>query len=113
MQDLIIRLAETVILALNQMTNATFNCECTVDDACGQPFWSIENEGNTFVTNYRNHLETIAQRGITFSSANTTAVISIPDTAENNNTLISCGAFLFGGNDFSASVEVLIIGESE
>ena len=103
-----------VILALNQTTRANFSCNCTHGDLCGQPFWSLENEGSTFVTNNNNDLETFTQRGITFSSAAATAVISIPDTVENNNTLISCGAFLFGGNEFNEPpVELIIIGESE
>ena len=95
------------------MRNATFSCECTHGDFCGQPFWSLENDGSTITTNNNIDLETFAQRGMTFSSTATTAVISIPDTVENNNTLVTCAAFLFGGNEFSAEVELIIIGESE
>ena len=114
MQDLIIQPASTVTLALNQMVNATFNCECTVDDACSQPYWSLENEGNTITTTDNNDKDSFAQRGITYSSPSTiTAVINIPDTVENNNTKISCAAFLFGGTEFSTAVELIIIGESE
>ena len=47
-----------------------------------------------------------------FSSSSTSAVISIPDTMENNNTQIWCAAFLFGGIEFSdPPVRVTIIGE--
>ena len=116
MQDLIIRPADTVTLALNQMRNATFSCECTLDDElCSEPYWGLENDGNIISTDYEDDIEIFAQRGITYSSNinRTMAVISIPDTVENNNTLIYCAAFIFGGAEFSAIVELLIIGESE
>ena len=111
-EDLVIRPADTVTLALNQMTNVTFNCECTLGVACGEPFWSLEIEGKIITTEDSRDEDTLDQRGITFSSTATTAVISIPDTVENNKTLISCAAFI-GGIVFSAAVEVIIIGESE
>ena len=95
------------------MTNATFSCECTHGDLCGQLFWSLENEGSTFATSDYNDLETFTQRGITFSSTATTAVISIPDRVENN-TLVSCAAIVLGGIEFSdPPVRLIIIGESE
>ena len=50
MQNLIVQPEGTVTLALNQMRNATFNCECTARDTCGQPFWSPENEEKTITT---------------------------------------------------------------
>ena len=116
MQDLIIIQPEgTVTVALNQIKNVTFNCqiECTLGDICGPPFWVLEKEQNIITSNDIRDKDIFAQRGITFSSAATTAVISIPDTVENNNTLIYCAAFIFGGAEFSAIVELLIIGESE
>ena len=114
MQNLIIRPADTVTLTLNQMRNATFSCECMLgDELCNQPYWSLENDGNSITTIDNNDIETFAQHGITYSSTRTTAVISIPDTVENNNTLIACAAFLFGSTEFSAVVALIIIGESE
>ena len=113
-QDLIVQPVGMVTLALNQMRNATFSCECTLgDELCGQPYWSLEDNGNFITTIDNNDIETLAQRGITYSSTHTTAVISIPDTVENNNTLIACAALLFGAIEFSAVVELIIIGESE
>ena len=113
-QDLIVEPEGTVTLTLNQMRNATFSCECTLgDELCNQPHWSLENDGKAIITSDNSDIETFAQRGITFSSTRTTTVISIPDTAENNNTLIACAAFLFGAAEFSAVVELIIIGESE
>ena len=98
---------------LNQMSNATFHCACD-DSICTSPLlWSLENEGRYFITNNHNDRVILAERGITFSSTDTSAVISIPDTVENNNTLIWCVTFLFGGVEFSdPPVEVIIIGES-
>ena len=118
MQNLIIRPADTVTLALNQMRSATFSCECTLgDELCSsEPYWGLENDGNLISTNYKDDIEIFAQRGITYSCSNinrTIAVISIPDTVENNNTLIFCAVFIFGATEFSAAVELLIIGESE
>ena len=100
------------------MTNATFNCvtECTHGaSACGQPFWSLRlvNEGRIITTSDSHDEVIFAQRGITYSIAATSAVISIPDRAENNNTLISCGAFVFGSTEFSEAVGLIIIGKSE
>ena len=53
------------------------------------------------VTSFDNDSEIFTQQGVTFSSAATTAVVSIPDTVENNNALISCAALLFGITEFS------------
>ena len=102
-------------LALNQMKNANFTCECTAGIACTPPFWSLTNEGVIIVTSESSGDEgKFAERGITYSSSSTTAFITIPDTVENNNTIISCGALLFGGNEFSnPRVKLIIIGESE
>ena len=55
----------------------------------------------TFAINNDNDLEIFIQRGIIFSSAATTTVVSIPDTVENKNALISCAALLFGITEFS------------
>ena len=94
------------------MSNATFHCtcvECTYDSS--SPGWSLENEGRFLNTDDRIML---AQRGIMFSSSSTSAVISIPDTVENNNTWIVCAAFLFGSIEFSGPpVKVTTIGEIE
>ena len=43
-------------------SNDTFSCECTHGDLCSQPFWSLENEGSTFVTNDERDLETSLSR---------------------------------------------------
>ena len=105
MQDLVIQPTGTVTLALNQTTNATFNCECTLDDElCSQPYWNLENDGNLISTNDEDDIEIFAKRGITYNdTGNKAAVISIPDRVENNNTKILCAALLFGGIDFSDS----------
>ena len=45
MQDLIVQPEGIVTLALNQMINATFNCECIAGNACNQPytgFWNMK-----------------------------------------------------------------------
>ena len=100
-------------LFLNHTINATFHCtcvECAFDSS--PPGWSLKNEGITFNTDDENDRMMLAQRGIIFSSSSASAVISIPDTVENNNTLISCFAFLFGSREFSEQVRVtIIIGE--
>ena len=54
----------------------------------------------------------IAERGITYSSSINSAIISIPDRVENNNTMLSCAGFLFGGTEFSEPIMLIIIGES-
>ena len=112
MQLLEVQPADTTLL-LNQMSNATFHCtcaECASDSS--PPGWSLENEGRNLNTDDVDDRMMLAQRGITFSSSSTSAVISIPDTVENNNTQISCTAFLFGGREFSdPPVRVIIIGE--
>ena len=95
-QDLIIIPPEdTVTLAQNEMTNATFNCvtECTHGaSACGQPFWSlyIVNERRIIATPDIHDEVKFAQRGITYSSAATSAVISIPDRADGHNLQQCC-----------------------
>lgn len=97
-------------LPLNQMSNATFYCTC---DACILSLlWSLENEGRYFITDDGNDRGILAERGIIYSSTDTSAVISIPDTMENNNTLIRCAAFHSGSNEYSdPPVELIIIGE--
>ena len=100
-------------LLLNQMSNATFHCTC-VDCASysSPPGWSLQNEDIILNTHFEDDKMMLAQQGIVFSSSSTSAVISIPDTVENNNTLIWCFAFLFGANEFSDQpVRVTIIGE--
>ena len=100
------------ILMLNQMSNVTFHCSC--DECTTPPYWSLENEGNYFSTNNDIERMILAKRGITYSSSGTSASISIPDTVENNNTIIHCAAFLFGGTEFSnPPILVTIIGESK
>ena len=115
MQHLLIRPNGTVTLALNQMTNATFNCECTLgDDLCTQPYWSLENDGNLITTTDQDDVETFTQRGVSYNdTSDKTAVISIPDRVENNNTKIFCAALLFGGVEFSEpefSPKLIIVG---
>ena len=96
-------------LLLNQMSNATFHCTCV---ECASPRWSLEKEGIFLNTDIEDDRMMLAQRGIVFSSSSTSAVISIPDTVENNNTLIWCYAFIFGSTEFSdPPVRVTIIGE--
>ena len=115
MQDLIVRPDGTISIPLNQMNAANFTCECTLGIACSPPFWSLDNEG-VIITNMENSNDedSFAERGITYSSSSTTAFITIRDTVKNNNTMISCGVFLFGGNEFShPPVKLIIIGESE
>ena len=97
-------------LTLNQMSNATFQCTCA--DCTSPPHWTIESDGRHLATNDVTDAVSLAQRGITYSSSATSAVISIPDTTENNNTRIFCAVFLFGGAEFSDPVKLTIIGES-
>ena len=100
------------ILMLNQMSNATFHCSC--DECTTPPYWSLENGGSHFDTDSNSDRILLAERGIIYSSSGTSAVINIPDTVENNNTIIFCAAFLFGGTEFSdPPVRVTIIGEFE
>ena len=100
------------ILALNQMSNATFHCTC--DECTTSPHWNLENEGTYLSTDNNIDREILAQRGITFSSSGTSAVISIPNRVENNSTMIRCVGFLEGSNEFSyPPVKVIITGESE
>ena len=115
MQDLIIQPEGTISIPLNQMNAANFTCECTLGIACSPPYWILSNEGVIIITSENSGDEdSFAERGITYSSSSTTAFITIPDTVKNNNTMISCGAFLFGGNEFShPPVQLIIIGESE
>ena len=100
------------ILALNQMSNATFHCTC--NECITPPYWSLENAGRHLFTDNDNDRLILVQRGITYSSGATSAVISIPDTVENNNTIILCDAFITGSTEFSnPPVRVTIIGESD
>ena len=72
-----------------------------VDGYCtSPPFWSLENGGRYLTTFDDDDTIILAERGITYSSSDTSAVISIPATAKNNNTLISCAGFIFGGTEF-------------
>ena len=78
------------------------------------PYWSLVNGDNHFSTNYDIDRMILAERGITYSSSGTSAVISIPDTVENNNTIIYCVSFLNRGSEFSdPPVIVTIISKSE
>ena len=106
--------ATVAILALNQMSNATFQCICIAGDECtSPPYWSLENGGRHFVTNDNDDRVILAERGITYSSNGTSAVISIPDTVENNSTQISCAGLISGGVEFSDHpVKLIIIGNS-
>ena len=103
---------EDTILTLNQMSNATFHCSC--DECTSPPYWSLEIEGISFITESGDDRIILAERGITHYSSGTSAVITIPDTGENNNTMIRCVSFLYGGAEFSdPPVIVTIIGKSE
>ena len=106
--------SDDTILALNQMINATFRCTCIAGDACTiPPFWSIENGGRYFTTNDDDDAIILAERGITYGSSGTSAVISIPATAKNNNTLIFCAGLISGGIEFSdPPIKLIIIGKS-
>ena len=96
------------------MSNITFQCTCIAVDACtSPPFWSLQNGGRYFVTNDNDDAAILAERGITYSSRGTSAVITIPDTVENNNTLIFCAGLISGGVEFSdPPVKLIIIGNS-
>ena len=72
----------------------------------------MENQGRHLSTNDNTDKVILDQQGITYSSSATSAVISIPDKTDNNNTLLQCAAFLFGGTEFSDPVTLTIIGES-
>lgn len=95
------------------MVNATFQCTCIAGDDCtSPPFWSLENEGRYFVTNDVDDAIILAERGITYSSSGTSALISIPDTVTNNNTQIHCAGLISGGTEFSdPPVKLIIIGK--
>ena len=114
MQDLIIRPVGKISIPLNQMNAANFTCECILGIGCSPPFWSLVNhEGVTITTmENSNDEDSFAERGITYSSSSTEAFITIPATVENNDTMISCGAFL-SGTEFSDPAELIVIGESE
>ena len=101
------------ILVLNQMSNVTFHCTC--NECSTPPHWSLGNAGRYLSTDNDNDRVKLVQRGITYSSSGaTSAVISIPDTVENNNTNITCAAFITGSTEFSnPPVRVTIIGESD
>ena len=71
------------------------------------------NQGRHLATNDAEDEIILAQQGITYSSNAKSAVISIPDRVENNNTNITCTGFLFGTTEFSEpAVKLTIIGES-
>ena len=70
------------------------------------------NQGRHLATNDNADTVILAERGITFSSSAKSAVISIPVTVENSNSLLACAAFLFGSTEFSEQVTLIIIGES-
>ena len=101
------------VIALNQMSNVTFQCTCIADDECtSPPYWSLENGGRYFVTSDNNDRVILTERGITYSSGATSAVITIPDTVENNNTQIFCAGLISGGVEFSdPPVKLTIIGK--
>ena len=98
------------IIALNLMSNATFQCTCP--DCTTPPYWTMENQGRHLSTNDDADKVILAQRGIAYSSSANTTDISIPDKTENNNTLLICAAFQFGVTEFSDPVTLTIIGES-
>lgn len=78
-----------VTLELTEMSNATFNCICSI--CIIRPlFWMLENEAGTLATNNMNDQAMLNQRGISYSSTITSTVITIPGTVENNNTQIRC-----------------------
>lgn len=103
-----------VTLELNEMRNATFSCTCT---ACiiRPLFWTLEYEAGTLqlATNNVTDQAMLNQRGISYSSTNTTAVITIPGTIENNNTQIRCAGILNTAeiDEFSSPFTLTIIGE--
>ena len=70
------------------------------------------NQGRHLATNDDADEVILAERGITYSSNTKSAVINIPDGVENNNTMLTCTTFLFGGTEFSDPVILTIIGES-
>ena len=96
------------------MSNVTFQCTCiAVDECINPPFWSLQIGGRHFVTNDNDDEVILAERGITYSSySGTSAVISIPDTMENNNTQIFCAGLISGGIEFSdPPIKLIIIGK--
>ena len=102
------------ILALNQKSNVTFQCTCIAGDFCtSPPFWSLENGGQLLVTNDNDDAIILAERGITYRSSGNSAVITIPDTVENNDTQIFCAGLIFGVTEFSdPPIKLIIIGNS-
>ena len=70
----------------------------------------MENQDRHLSTNDNADKVILDQQGITYSSSATSAVISIPDTVENNNTLLMCAAFLSGSTELSNPVTLTIIG---
>ena len=102
------------ILALNQKSNVTFQCTCIAGDFCtSPPFWSLENGGRLLVTNDNDDAIILAERGITYRSSGNSAVITIPDTVENNDTQIFCAGLISGGTEFSdPPIKLIIIGNS-
>ena len=100
-----------ITLALNQMSNATFNCSCPGCDPEQPPYWTLEIDGDDFDITDPSDRPRLALRGISFNLSGLPVVISIPDRIENNNTMVMCAAFL-GGIEFSDPVKVTIIGRS-
>lgn len=100
------------ILPLNQMSNVTFYCTCDECDLGTPPFWTVEHDGTYFDTTAASDGMSLSQRGITYGSSGNSAVISIPNRIENNNTMVWCAAFISGLNQFSEPVKVTIIGRS-
>ena len=76
-------------LSLNQISNATFYGNCACIDCTSPLFWSLENEGRLFITDNEINTLILAERGVTYSSSDISAVTSIPDTVENNKILIA------------------------
>ena len=102
------------ILLLNQMSNAPFNCICndTKEGQCPISLsWTIQNNGKHLSTEDSDDRMILNQRGITYSSTSPSAVISIPDTVENNDTMIFCGGISSGETFFSNIVKLTIVGK--
>ena len=101
------------ITALNQTSNATFHCTCTECNLTAPLYWILLRphfEERFYDTNSNGTI--LSQRGITYSSSDSSAIITIPDRIENNNTILWCAAFLpEGGSDLSNSVIVAFFGK--
>ena len=69
-------------IALYQMSNATFHCTCTDCQARNPPHWTVENQDRHLATNDDADKVILAQRGITYGSSSTSAVISIYNNIE-------------------------------